>query len=110
MTKMSELILRRGVDVTYRQVSRTFNDRGDETESYMDTQKRCIIQISSDREYFDKSGEPQVADLTAFFDKDETINIGDKIQYNGDWYVIVDAVKEMPGFEKFWDVALKREL
>lgn len=111
MSIITSIISKHGVSVTYRGVTRTYNSRGDETETTSDSTVSCIFQLMSGGENIHDSGRLTVADAQAFFEPTQTITIGDKVQYQSVWYRIVKAIKEQDAStELFWDVELKREI
>jgi len=77
-----------GCDVTLRQITRTFNDYGDATESNSDSTITAWIVPARSFDQDLKSGILQEKDCVGFFKASDTAKIkdGNKVQYNSVWY------------------------
>lgn len=77
-----------GTDVTVREITRTYNDYGDVTESNSDSTITAWIVPARSFDQDMKSGSLKEMDAIGFFKATDTAKIkdGNKVQYNSQWY------------------------
>ena len=79
-----------GTNVTVMEITRTYNDYGDVTESNSDSTITVWIVPARSFDQDMKSGTLKEMDAVGFFKASDTgkIKDGNKIQYNSNWYVM----------------------
>jgi len=79
-----------GESVTVRIVTKdSFSKWGDKTESTSDTTSiKCFLNFMSQDDDEVKEGIFKVGDIRFWFKGDQTINRGDRIQYDSKWYEV----------------------
>jgi len=79
-----------GESVTVRIVTKeSFSKYGDVTESTSDTNSiKCFVNFMSQDDQEVKEGIFKAGDIRFWFKGDQTINRGDRIQYNDSWYEV----------------------
>jgi len=100
-----------GEGVTLREVTRTIDKYGDESESTSDSSVTCVIEILGADEDIVKSGILNTGDAIGYFKPTETkIKTGNRIQHGTLWYVIdsVDPTYGIGGTAIHIEAHLKR--
>lgn len=83
-----------GESVTVRVVTKvSFSKHGDVTETTSDTTSvKCFVNVMTQEDQEVKEGIFKAGDLRFWFKGDQTISVGDRIQYNSIWYAIDDLI------------------
>lgn len=83
-----------GESVTVRIVTdTTYSKWGDATESTSDTTSiKCFLNFMNQDDQEVKEGIFQAGDLRLWFKGSQTINRGDRIQYNSLWYEVKEVL------------------
>ena len=83
-----------GCDVTVREITRTFNDYGDATDTNSDSTITAWIVPATNFDQDLQSGSLQQKDAIGFFKATDTAKIkdGNKIQYNSQWYEMKNVI------------------
>jgi len=83
-----------GESVTVRIVTKeSFSKWGDVTESISDTANvKCFINFMSQDDEEVKEGIFKVGDIRFWFKGSQTINRGDRIQYDSKWYEVENVL------------------
>ena len=91
MTVLSQV----GTDVTVREITRTYNDYGDATETNSDSTITAWIVPARCFPLDQRSASLTEKDAIGFFKATDTSKIkdGNKILYNNDWYVMQDVLE-----------------
>ena len=91
---IADIIDTLGESVTVRIVTDSeYSKWGDATESTSDTTSiKCIMNIMSQEDIEVKEGIFQAGDIRFFFKGDQTIDRGDRVQYNSAWYEVNNVV------------------
>jgi hypothetical protein len=84
-----------GTSVTIREITRTFNDYGDASETNSDSTITAWIVPANCFPQDQRSASLTEKDAIGFFKAADTAKIkdGNKILYNNDWYSIQDALE-----------------
>ena len=79
-----------GENVTVRVVTKdSYSKWGDATESTSDsTSIKCFINFMTQEDQEVKEGIFKVGDIRFWFKGDQTINLGDRINYGSKWYQV----------------------
>lgn len=83
-----------GESVTVRIVTKSsYSKWGDATESTSDTTSvKCFINIMTQEDQEVKEGIFHTGDIRFFFKGNQTINVGDRINYGSKWYQVSDII------------------
>lgn len=83
-----------GNTVTVRIVSKSsYSKWGDATESLTDyTGIKCMVNLFTENDQEVKEGIFKAGDIRFFFASTQTLNRGDRIQFNNQWYEVNDIV------------------
>jgi len=83
-----------GESVTVRIVTKTsFSKHGDATETTSDTTEvKCFVNVMSQEDNEVESGMFQEGDIRFWFKGAQTINRGDRIYYDSNWYQVHNII------------------
>jgi hypothetical protein len=111
MTDADNIIDVEGENVTYKSIARSYNSRGDQTETVVSSTKKVYLQFDVNGQSLIAAGELQVGDGTCFFKSTETVAQGDRIvRSNGSEFELIDAPRifNRGGTTQFIEARVKR--